>query len=45
MKAKVEVEKRSKVSKRKKLNLERVELISASAYLANAVEVFTIMKK
>jgi hypothetical protein len=45
MRAKVEVKKRQKVTGRKKLKLDRVELISASAYLADAVEAFTATKK
>jgi hypothetical protein len=45
MKTRVEAKKRLEVTKRKHLNLERVELITASAYLADAVEVFTATKK
>ena len=45
MKAKVEFKKRHKVTELKKLNLERVELITASAYLADAVDAFIATKR
>jgi len=45
MRVSVEVKKRKKFSGRYQLKFDQVEVIAASAYLADAVEAFSVKKK